>query len=82
MQTLFEVATPGLLSCYENRPFWMSWKDGSLHVGEGRTGHQVFIDYHGSPELAHISAIGHSTDNTNGEWDVPLREGLKLLCYI
>ena len=56
----------------------MSWKNGSLHVGEGRTGHSVFIDYHGTPELGQISAIGHTTDGAGGEWDVPLREGISL----
>ena len=32
---LFEVTSPGLLSCTEKRTFWTSWVDGTFRVGIG-----------------------------------------------
>ena len=33
--SLFEVPTPGILSCTEARHFWVSWHNATLRVGLG-----------------------------------------------
>ena len=68
-----EVSTPGILNCYENRPFWISWRDGALRVGEGENGGRMFMDY--PWQEYRVYDIGLSSDTTEGEWDTELEEG-------
>ncbi|XP_063447519.1 C3 and PZP-like alpha-2-macroglobulin domain-containing protein 8 [Mytilus trossulus] len=63
--------TQNVLSCNENRPFWISWEAGSIMVGSGnRVGENVLVSLT-DPDPFTVKVLGIMTGSkVIGEWKV------------
>ena len=63
------VDTPDILSCTEQRWFWVTWQYGAIEVGRGEVlGDNKFMDYQ-PLQMYPVNAIGYSTGyDYNGTW--------------
>ncbi|ELT97147.1 hypothetical protein CAPTEDRAFT_193484 [Capitella teleta] len=71
--------THDLLSCTEERPFWLSWHSGSIAFGQGHEiGQSVILSYqdlNGFP----VAAVGLATRGNNTIWRLALNRGSGLV---
>ena len=67
---LAAAATPGILACDEERPFWASWNRWSVAVGRGATpGNERFLHWTTNAGTYAISAIAVTTGaEFDGRW--------------
>lgn len=67
--------TPGILSCHEERAFWLAWADQTIRVGEGKDFEKMFLEYE-MPVPEDISEISLVTeDYATGVWDFKMNSG-------
>lgn len=67
--------TNDILSCGEERFFWLSWKDGHIVIGQGQqVGRQVIIAFQAMSTYT-VRALSISTQGTKGTWRFPLSNG-------
>ena len=65
-----------IVSCVENRHFWISWADDSIEVGKGEiVGTNRILQY--TPlQIYEVRAVGYSTGyGYNGTWAIKLWDG-------
>ena len=66
-----EIEDHGVLSEFESRPFWLSWKNGHLRVGAGSTvGENEILEY--ADSLKDVTSLSLATYNNTvaGIWDL------------
>ena len=61
----------GLVDCYEQRPFWTSWTNGTVKIGTGTVDTREFMNYTAaSPH--DVNAVSIMTGwGATGIWSVP-----------
>ena len=65
---MVEVSIPGLLSCDEERFFWLSWHGGHIVLGRGQDhGEDILIGYH-DLDGPSVQALSISTLKDAGVW--------------
>jgi len=76
------VDTPGILSCTEQRYFWVTWQYGAISVGRGEIiGLDEIMDYQ-PMELYPVTAVAYSTGyDYNGTWYIKASYGLYSTLY-
>ena len=65
------VKTPNILSCSEQRAFWISWQDDILRVGEGAViGEKKFMEH--KPSKPHpVRSVKFDTNRAaNAHWEI------------
>lgn len=73
-----EVSTPGILDCYRDREFWITWADAVFRFGKGRFFEQMVIDYV-VPDFQPFTSVSLSTsDETTGEFNYDIKQGTRL----
>ena len=80
-----EARTPSVLSETEMRPFWISWENGVLDVGEGmRKGSRRLLQWRPMMEKRHN--INHlsvcTSEHSKGEWEFIEYLGNKVLIVL
>ena len=73
--TVSQVRANDLLSCTEERHFWLSWLGGHLAVGKGlKTGlHPVIAHIDLNP--FQVTAIAFKSINNEASWRMPMSQG-------
>ena len=69
--------TSGVVTCDEQRAFWVSWRGGALLAGAGEwTGSDVFLRWNDPEALRDIEAVSVSTEfGSEGFWEIRETEG-------
>lgn len=68
-------ATPGILDCYRNREFWVTWSDGTFRFGKGHLFEQMVIDYQ-IPDYHPFTAVSLATSGDSlGEFNFDYEQG-------
>lgn len=71
-----EHHTPNILSCNEERHFWLSWYSGHICLGHGRKkGENMIVSYQ-DLNPSPILAISFSSFQVAGGWRIPLQSGM------
>ena len=66
--------TSQLLSCTEERLFWISWHNGQVAVGRGRKmGRNIVMAYEEMNPFR-LTALSVTTDGSNGTWRFPVSQ--------
>ena len=68
-QVLTSSATEGILNCTEYKSFWITWKEGKIHVGSGGVvGQKAFMSYVDPNPYDVIAIAAASTDIGGATW--------------
>jgi len=71
-----EHLTPNILSCNEERHFWLSWYGGHICLGHGRKkGENMIVSYQ-DLNPSPIFAVSFSSFQVSGGWRIPLHSGM------
>ncbi|KAI0227933.1 hypothetical protein LSAT2_021579 [Lamellibrachia satsuma] len=75
MKTVYVAQTTSqLLSCTEERLFWISWHNGQVAVGGGRKmGRNIVMAYEEMNPFR-LTALSVTTDGSNGTWRFPVSQ--------
>ena len=77
--------TPGVLSCAEDRYFWLSWKNGLVRLGSGSLHGVGEVLKWKNPNPFDVNAIGLVTNaGVKGRWRVQTNVGesiIDIMCY-
>ena len=73
-----EIVYPDLLSCWVERQFWVSWKDGVVRIGQGLYPHSQLLEYvDPAPQAVNSISLFSAYDEyySDGVWEFPAKQG-------
>ena len=76
-KVLIERETPDIVSCNEWRPFWMTWSEGGIYFGKGRTVGSQELFRMTTEKVGNISGIALRSGHKDGaHWEFLKSQGL------
>jgi len=79
------IAYPDLLSCWVERPFWVSWKDGAVRLGQGLYPHSQLLEWvDEAPQPVNSMTLFNWPDTyySDGIWEFSSKQGNSVLIVI
>lgn len=74
-KNLIQVHSADVLSCGEERHFWLSWQGGHIAIGRGlRLGQHSLVAYIDLNPIT-VTAIAFTSINSEAAWRMPLGQG-------
>ena len=75
-QVLAGTDTYAILTCQQERRFWVSWQDNIIAVGTGYHGTHELLRYVDEREDApEVQSVGVASTDTAGVWTIQYNQG-------